>query len=147
MEAYCLKCRSKKDMSNTQAITMKNGRPATRGVCPGLLHKDVPDRQNRIVQWFATSQRPLPGLPVGLAHRFLVGFARCGRTGPAYRSRTHLNLADTSFPVLSHRNPIGASEVIRISDTRTERPNDLHRGAVKDFKWLGVTRILERSQV
>ncbi len=34
MEGYCLKCRSKREMSNTQAITMKNGRPATQGVCP-----------------------------------------------------------------------------------------------------------------
>ena len=34
MEEYCLKCRSKREMSNTQAITMKNGRPATQGVCP-----------------------------------------------------------------------------------------------------------------
>ena len=34
MEGYCLKCRSKREMSNTQAITMKNRRPATQGVCP-----------------------------------------------------------------------------------------------------------------
>ena len=34
MEAYCMKCRSKREMSNPQAITMKNGRPATRGACP-----------------------------------------------------------------------------------------------------------------
>ncbi len=34
MEAYCVKCRSKREMSNPQAITMKNGRPATQGVCP-----------------------------------------------------------------------------------------------------------------
>ena len=33
MEAYCVKCRSKREMSNPQAITMKNGRPATQGVC------------------------------------------------------------------------------------------------------------------
>jgi len=33
MQAYCMKCRSKKEMSNTQQITMKNGRPATQGVC------------------------------------------------------------------------------------------------------------------
>ena len=33
MEAYCVKCRSKREMSNAQAITMKNGRPATQGVC------------------------------------------------------------------------------------------------------------------
>ena len=30
MEMYCVKCRSKREMSNAQAITMKNGRPATR---------------------------------------------------------------------------------------------------------------------
>ena len=34
MEAYCLKCRIKREMSNAQAITMKNGRPVTQGVCP-----------------------------------------------------------------------------------------------------------------
>ena len=34
MEAYCVKCRSKREMNSQQAITMKNGRPATRGVCP-----------------------------------------------------------------------------------------------------------------
>ena len=34
MEAYCVKCRSKREMSSPQAITMKNGRPATRGECP-----------------------------------------------------------------------------------------------------------------
>jgi len=34
MEAYCMKCRGKKEMKDTKAITMKNGRPATQGVCP-----------------------------------------------------------------------------------------------------------------
>jgi len=34
MQAYCMKCRAKREMSNTQQITMKNGRPATQGVCP-----------------------------------------------------------------------------------------------------------------
>jgi cold shock CspA family protein len=34
MEAYCMKCRGKKEMKNTKGITMKNGRPATQGVCP-----------------------------------------------------------------------------------------------------------------
>ena len=33
MEAYCVKCRSKKEMKNAKAITMKNGKPATNGVC------------------------------------------------------------------------------------------------------------------
>ena len=34
MEAYCMKCKTKKEMKNAKAITMKNGKPATQGVCP-----------------------------------------------------------------------------------------------------------------
>ena len=34
MEAYCMKCKAKQQMSNPEQITMKNGRPATQGVCP-----------------------------------------------------------------------------------------------------------------
>ena len=34
MQAYCMKCRAKREMKDTKAITMKNGRPATQGVCP-----------------------------------------------------------------------------------------------------------------
>lgn len=34
MEAYCLKCRNRREMRNPQRITMKNGKPATQGTCP-----------------------------------------------------------------------------------------------------------------
>ena len=34
MEAYCLKDRKKVEMKDPQPITMKNGKPATQGVCP-----------------------------------------------------------------------------------------------------------------
>jgi hypothetical protein len=34
MEAYCVKCRSKREISNPTQVTMKNGRPATKGTCP-----------------------------------------------------------------------------------------------------------------
>jgi hypothetical protein len=34
MQAYCVKCRTKRDVKNPKAITFKNGRPATQGVCP-----------------------------------------------------------------------------------------------------------------
>jgi Zn finger protein HypA/HybF involved in hydrogenase expression len=34
MEAYCLKCRERREMKNPKAITMKNGKPATEGACP-----------------------------------------------------------------------------------------------------------------
>jgi hypothetical protein len=31
---YCVKCRATREMQDTEAIAMKNGRPATQGVCP-----------------------------------------------------------------------------------------------------------------
>jgi hypothetical protein len=34
MEAYCVKCREKREMKDPQQITMRNGRPATQGTCP-----------------------------------------------------------------------------------------------------------------
>jgi hypothetical protein len=34
MEAYCLKCREKREMVDPKPITMKNGKPATEGTCP-----------------------------------------------------------------------------------------------------------------
>jgi Zn finger protein HypA/HybF involved in hydrogenase expression len=34
VQAYCMKCRAKKEMKDPKSITMKNGRPATQGVCP-----------------------------------------------------------------------------------------------------------------
>lgn len=34
MQAYCLKCRTKRDMRNPTPTTLKNGRPATQGSCP-----------------------------------------------------------------------------------------------------------------
>jgi len=33
MEAFCMKCRVKKEMKSAKAVTMKNGKPATQGVC------------------------------------------------------------------------------------------------------------------
>ena len=34
MQAYCVKCHAKREMKNTRAITMKNGKSATQGICP-----------------------------------------------------------------------------------------------------------------
>ena len=34
MQAYCVKCRAKREMKDAKAVTLKNGRPATQGVCP-----------------------------------------------------------------------------------------------------------------
>ena len=34
MQAYCMKCRAKREIKNPKSIVMKNGRPATQGECP-----------------------------------------------------------------------------------------------------------------
>jgi hypothetical protein len=31
---YCLRCKEKREIKDPQAITMKNGKPATTGTCP-----------------------------------------------------------------------------------------------------------------
>ncbi len=31
--AYCVKCKSKREMVDVQKVTMKNGRPALKGKC------------------------------------------------------------------------------------------------------------------
>ena len=33
-EAYCVKCKAKREMRDATKITMKNGKPATQGSCP-----------------------------------------------------------------------------------------------------------------
>jgi hypothetical protein len=33
-EAYCVKCKAKKEMIKEEQVTMKNGKPATKGTCP-----------------------------------------------------------------------------------------------------------------
>ena len=34
MQGYCAKCKAEKEMKSTKAVTMKNGKPATQGICP-----------------------------------------------------------------------------------------------------------------
>ena len=33
-EGYCVKCKATREIKDPQQITMKNGRPATQGICP-----------------------------------------------------------------------------------------------------------------
>jgi hypothetical protein len=44
-EAYCVKCKAKREVANATEVTMKNGRPALKGVCPTCgtgLYKILP---------------------------------------------------------------------------------------------------------
>ena len=34
MDAYCVKCKAKKEMKEPQNVKMKNGRSAMKGKCP-----------------------------------------------------------------------------------------------------------------
>jgi DNA-directed RNA polymerase subunit RPC12/RpoP len=34
VEAYCVKCKKKVQIANAQKVTLKNGKPATKGSCP-----------------------------------------------------------------------------------------------------------------
>ncbi len=34
MQMYCVKCRAKKDVTNFETVTMKNGKKAAKAVCP-----------------------------------------------------------------------------------------------------------------
>ena len=33
MQAYCMKCRAKREIKDAKSIVMKNKRPATQGAC------------------------------------------------------------------------------------------------------------------
>ncbi len=33
MTGYCMKCRESREIQDAEQVTMKNGRPATRGKC------------------------------------------------------------------------------------------------------------------
>lgn len=33
-QAYCVKCKAKREMKGEKQVTMKNGRPAVQGICP-----------------------------------------------------------------------------------------------------------------
>jgi len=51
-EAYCMKCKSKREMKNFELVTMKNGMGAVKGecsVCGGKMFKILPKKKQEIV--------------------------------------------------------------------------------------------------
>ena len=49
MTGYCVKCRETREIQNAEQVTMKTGRPATRGTCPVMQYRYVQDRQGFVV--------------------------------------------------------------------------------------------------
>ncbi len=39
VQAYCVKCGKKVDVSNPKVVTLKNGKKATQGTCPSCSTK------------------------------------------------------------------------------------------------------------
>ncbi|MBU0953223.1 MAG: hypothetical protein KKA90_02250 [Nanoarchaeota archaeon] len=33
-QGYCVKCKKKQEIKDAKKVTLKNGKPATKGVCP-----------------------------------------------------------------------------------------------------------------
>ena len=50
MEAYCVKCRARREITDPQAITMKNGKPATQGGVSLLRHQGFPNRRHSLIE-------------------------------------------------------------------------------------------------
>lgn len=47
-EAYCVKCKAKKEMKDAEEVTMKNGRPAMKGTCSDCgtgMYKILPSKK------------------------------------------------------------------------------------------------------
>ncbi|VVB59759.1 Uncharacterised protein [uncultured archaeon] len=34
VDGYCVKCKAKREMKDAKKVTLKNGKPATSGICP-----------------------------------------------------------------------------------------------------------------
>lgn len=34
VQGYCVKCKAKQEIKDAKQVTLKNGKPATKGVCP-----------------------------------------------------------------------------------------------------------------
>ena len=50
VEIYCVKCKAKTASKDIEAVTMKNGRAATRSTCVGLRHQEVPHRRPALTE-------------------------------------------------------------------------------------------------
>ncbi len=46
MEAYCMKCKEKREIKDEQAVFTSTGTPATQGVCARMWDKIIPHGAN-----------------------------------------------------------------------------------------------------
>ena len=117
-EAYCVKCRTKREMKDEKKVTMKNGKPATQGVCPTCGTKmfkiapasnSPPDHRCKV----SRGGRPFKGRPP----RCICGALRGRRRPyalPGEIGRVHCRMGGTHVPSLERRRAtsVGACRVI-----------------------------------
>ena len=68
MSAYCFRCRTKRVISNPQQVTLKNGRLATRGVCPNCGTKVFRMEKSRRVCSLASDPWETKSYPDVISH-------------------------------------------------------------------------------
>ena len=76
MQAYCVKCRVKKEMRDPKSITMKNGSSATQGICPtrGTKYSDPTGIRHASAQVNGTQKGwifPVSGYPALVFYKSL----------------------------------------------------------------------------
>ena len=84
--AYCVKCKAKREMQNEQKITMKNGKPATEGKCPVCGTKMFRDRRlsQRLAHSIARAFGSAPTPARGRSSSSRLVAARRPASGPRY---------------------------------------------------------------
>ena len=72
MQAYCVKCRAKREMQNPKAITMKNGKPATQGTCPVCGTKMFRiGKAQRFLRYSSSPRSWRPESPASFIYRYI----------------------------------------------------------------------------
>ena len=124
MQAYCVKCKAKREMQNPKPIFTRTGQPATQGTCPvcgtkmfrmgeteahkGLARPDPPQRDGRLV----IVESPAKARTVGrfLGRDYEVK-ASIGHVRDLLRSRLSVDIEDNFRP--TYRVPNEKKEVVR----------------------------------
>ena len=57
IEAYCVKCKAKKEMKDPVESLTKNGKPITKGKCPDWWYHDLPYRRCEITSLSLMTKR------------------------------------------------------------------------------------------
>ena len=58
---YCLKCRTRTRTTNLEQVTLKNGRPASTGLCVVCGEEEISDGSQEVLKW----DQPVSSLPNG----------------------------------------------------------------------------------